>query len=140
MNYIKIAAVCGTLVSTHWVKPTKCKESNSYGEAINKSRKIVQSSMLRYGVPGAVVAVAVNGKIVWSEGIGLADVENNVPCSKDTVMRIASISKSLTAVAVAKAWQQGKVDLDAPIQKYVPTFPEKANFFFGQTSDLENFQ
>ena len=82
--------------------------------------------MLRYGVPGAVVAVAVNGRIVWSEGVGLADVENNVPCSKDTVMRIASISKSLTAVAVAKAWQQGKLDLDAPIQKYVETFPEKS--------------
>ena len=82
--------------------------------------------MLKYGVPGAVVAVAVDGKIVWSEGTGLADVENNVPCTEDTLMRIASISKSLTAVAVAKAWQQGKVDLDAPVQKYVPTFPEKS--------------
>ena len=82
--------------------------------------------MMRYGVPGAVVAVAINGRVVWSEGIGLSDVENNVYCSEDTVMRIASISKSLTAVAVAKLWQQGKLDLDAPIQRYVPTFPEKS--------------
>ena len=126
MKYAKVAAVCGALVSAHWIKPTQCEETKSYSEAINKCRNLVQSYMLRYGVPGAVVAVAVNGRVVWSEGIGLADVENNVPCSKDTVMRIASISKSLTAVAVAKAWQQGKLDLDAPIQTYVPAFPEKS--------------
>lgn len=126
MKYAKVAAVCGALLSAHWVNPTHCKETKSYSEAINKCRNLVQSYMLRYGVPGAVVAVAVNGRVVWSEGIGLADVENNVPCSKDTAMRIASISKSLTAVAVAKAWQQGKLDLDAPIQTYVPGFPEKS--------------
>lgn len=126
MKYVKVAALCGSLITAYSVQTTKCKEIASYEKAISKCRKLVQSSMLCYGVPGAVVAVAVNGRVVWSEGMGLADVENNVPCSEDTVMRIASISKSLTAVAVAKAWQQGKLDLDAPIQKCVPTFPEKS--------------
>lgn len=120
------AALCGSLIAAYSVQSIKCKDGSVYDEAISKCRKTIQSSMLRYGVPGAVVAVAINGRIVWSEGMGLADVENNVPCSEDTVMRIASISKSLTAVAVAKAWQQGKLDLDAPIQKYVATFPEKS--------------
>ena len=125
MRYVRVVALCGSLATAYSLQSIKCKESNVYDEAISKCRKVIQSSMLRHGVPGAVVAVAVDGRIVWSEGIGLADVENNVPCSKDTVMRIASISKSLTAVAVAKAWQQGKLDLDAPIQTYVATFPEK---------------
>ena len=125
MRYVRIA-LCGSLLAAYSVKGTRCKDSNVYDEAISKCRRIIQSSMLQYGVPGAVVAVAANGRVVWSEGMGLADVENNVPCSEDTVMRIASISKSLTAVAVAKAWQQGKLDLDAPIQKYVATFPEKS--------------
>lgn len=40
-------------------------------------------------------------------------------------MRIASISKCLTMMAVAKLWEEGKLDLDAPVQKYVPEFPEK---------------
>lgn len=54
------------------------------------------------GTPGLVVAVSVDGKLVWSEGIGFADVENHVHCSPDSVMRIASISKPLTALAVGK--------------------------------------
>jgi len=51
------------------------------------------------GSPGVSVAVSVNGQIVWSEGFGFADVENRVLCSAKTVMRIASISKPLTATA-----------------------------------------
>ena len=57
--------------------------------------------------------------------MGYADVENRVPCTPDSVMRIASISKPITMTAVARLWENGKLDLDAPIQKYVPDFPEK---------------
>lgn len=57
--------------------------------------------------------------------MGYADVENRVLCKPETVLRIASISKPLTMVAVAKLWEEGKLDLDAPVQKYVPEFPEK---------------
>lgn len=57
--------------------------------------------------------------------MGYADLENRVPCCPDTVMRIASISKPLTAAAAARLWEEGKLDLDAPVQKYVPEFPEK---------------
>ncbi|KAJ7387896.1 hypothetical protein OS493_001246 [Desmophyllum pertusum] len=77
------------------------------------------------GSPGVCVAVSIDGKPVWSEGFGFADIENRVLCSAKTVMRIASISKPLTATAAAKLWEEGKLDLDAPIQKYVASFPEK---------------
>lgn len=81
--------------------------------------------MVERGIPGAVVAVMKDGKLIWSEGMGYADVENDVPCKPNTLMRIASISKPLTAVALFQLWQKGLVNLDAPIQKYVPEFPEK---------------
>lgn len=61
----------------------------------------------------------------FREGLGYADVENRVVCKPETIMRIASISKCLTMMAVAKLWEEGKLDLDAPVQKYVPEFPEK---------------
>ena len=126
MKYLRAGVLCGSLLGFYAVnRNIRFRQDNPYDDAIAKSRIRVQTAMMRYGVPGAVVAVAVNGEVVWSEGLGLADVENNVPCSEDTPMRIASISKSLTAVAVAKAWQDGKLDFDAPIQKYVPSFPEK---------------
>lgn len=62
---------------------------------------------------------------IFLKGLGYADVENRVVCKPETIMRIASISKCLTMMAVAKLWEEGKLDLDAPVQKYVPEFPEK---------------
>ena len=51
------------------------------------------------GIPGVSISVSVDGKTVWSEGFGFADVENRVLCTSKTVMRIASISKPLTTTA-----------------------------------------
>lgn len=81
--------------------------------------------MIEKGIPGAVVAVMKDSQLVWSEGMGYADVENDVLCTPEHSMRIASISKPLTVVALLQLWEQGLIDLDAPVQKYVPEFPEK---------------
>ncbi|XP_057398043.1 serine beta-lactamase-like protein LACTB, mitochondrial isoform X4 [Balaenoptera acutorostrata] len=99
--------------------------SRRFARAIDRSRDLLHRIKDEVGAPGIVVGVSVDGKEVWSEGLGYADVENRVPCKPETVMRIASISKSLTMVAIAKLWEAGKLDLDIPVQHYVPEFPEK---------------
>lgn len=63
--------------------------------------------------------------LTFSPGLGYADVENRVRMCPETVLRIASISKPITMAAIAKQWETGKLDLDKPVQYYVPTFPEK---------------
>jgi serine beta-lactamase-like protein LACTB len=77
------------------------------------------------GTPGLALAVAVDGRIVYSEGFGYADLEERVPVWPTTKFRIASISKPVTAVGLMELVEAGKVDLDAPVQKYVPSFPDK---------------
>ena len=77
------------------------------------------------GLPGATVAVVVDGELVWTEGFGFADLENRLAARADTRFRIASISKALTAAGVGLLVQEGRLDLDAPIQRYVPGFPRK---------------
>lgn len=99
--------------------------ARGFSRAIESSRDLLHRIKDEVGAPGIVVGVSVDGKEVWSEGLGYADVENRVPCKPETVMRIASISKSLTMVALAKLWEAGKLDLDLPVQHYVPEFPEK---------------
>jgi serine beta-lactamase-like protein LACTB, mitochondrial len=81
--------------------------------------------MAANGIPGVSVAVVENGAEEWSAGFGSADLENFVPATSRTLYRLGSISKSITATAALLLWQQGKLDLDAPIQKYCPAFPEK---------------
>ncbi|CAH6873705.1 serine beta-lactamase-like protein LACTB, mitochondrial [Phodopus roborovskii] len=99
--------------------------ARGFSRAIQSSRDLLHRIKDEVGAPGIVIGVSVDGKEVWSEGLGYADVENRVPCKPETVMRIASISKSLTMVALAKLWEAGKLDLDLPVQHYVPEFPEK---------------
>ncbi|XP_072291463.1 serine beta-lactamase-like protein LACTB, mitochondrial [Eucyclogobius newberryi] len=93
--------------------------------AVETSRELLERVQAEVGAPGLVVGVSVDGVQVWCEGMGYADLENRVPCSADTVMRIASISKSLTSAAAARLCEEGKLELDEPVQKYVPEFPEK---------------
>jgi len=71
------------------------------------------------------VAVSVNGKTVWQHGFGYSDIENHLLTGTGCVMRIASISKTITMAVLAKLWQEGKVDLDKDISEYVPEFPRK---------------
>ncbi|OCT87109.1 serine beta-lactamase-like protein LACTB, mitochondrial [Xenopus laevis] len=103
----------------------KRKGPGDYSRAIERSQEFLRRIKDEVGSPGIVVGVSVDGEAVWTEGLGLADIENRVPCAAESVMRVASISKSFTMAALAKLWEEGKLDLDAPVQQYVPEFPEK---------------
>ncbi len=96
----------------------------AYAATVARERTLV-CERLATRIPGVQVAVAVNGKLVWSEGFGYADAAPKRPVTRETQFRIGSVSKPLTATAVALLYEQGKLDLDAPVQRYVPTFPEK---------------
>ena len=77
-------------------------------------------------IPAVSVAIVKDNQIVFGRGYGVADLENKVPATAAAVYRIASVAKSLTAVAAMQLAEKGKLDLDAPIQKYAPSFPTKA--------------
>jgi CubicO group peptidase (beta-lactamase class C family) len=94
-----------------------------YDEGLEAGAKELQGKKLR--PTGFAVAVAVDGKVIWAQGYGKADLEQDVPVTPSTKFRIGSVSKPLTATAVALLRQQGRLDIDAPVQKYVPSFPDK---------------
>lgn len=76
-------------------------------------------------IPGLSCVVAVRGQLALRVGLGLADVENDVPASPQTVYRLASISKPITAVLAMQLVEQGKLDLDADVHTLVPAWPQK---------------
>ncbi|EGG23302.1 beta-lactamase family protein [Cavenderia fasciculata] len=86
------------------------------------SREVV-SWMSQQLIPGVSVCAMVRGDTVFKAGFGYADVENAIPVTPDTKMRIASISKALTSAAVGLLIEDGKLDVDATVQTYVPEFP-----------------
>lgn len=78
---------------------------------------------------GCSVAIAEKGQIVFEYGSGFADLENLVLAKPESVYRLASVSKSITAIAVMQLVEQGKVNLDTDLRQYVPEFPPKEHVF-----------
>lgn len=109
------AAACPAVVA---------RVDSSYQATIAAARRLVCDSLVPR-IPGLQVAVAVDGRLVWSETFGYRDIERRVPVTRTTLFRIGSVSKPLTAAAVARLVETGKLDLDAPVQRYVPSFPQK---------------
>ena len=99
--------------------------ADRHAAAIERARIIMQAVSDRAETPGISAAVGVNGEVIWAEGFGLADLEHGVSVWPETKFRIGSVSKPYTAAAVGLLVQQGRLDLDAPVQQYVPSFPEK---------------
>ena len=85
----------------------------------------ILAALPRLGAPGLSIGVVRDRELRWSAGYGLADLENEVPATPISVYRLASVAKPITATAVLQLWERGKLDLDAPVQRYVPGFPEK---------------
>ena len=91
--------------------------------AIGAARALIKKEMAPK-VPGLAVAVAVDGAIVWSEGFGFADLEAKQPVTPLTRFRVGSIAKPMTAAGLMLLVERGQLDLDAPVRRYVPEFPD----------------
>ena len=82
---------------------------------------LTEAKMREYGVPGVAVGI-VNGGTVTIRGFGVTSVEFPQPIGEHTVFPIASISKTFAATVAMRLVEQGKLDLKAPVRKYIPEF------------------
>jgi CubicO group peptidase (beta-lactamase class C family) len=89
---------------------------------LSKIDKVIEEHMANKWIPGAVVLIARNGKIVYHKAYGYSDVENKTALKKDNIFRIASQSKAITSLAVMMLYEDGKFGLDDPISRYIPEF------------------
>jgi CubicO group peptidase (beta-lactamase class C family) len=75
-------------------------------------------------LPGAVVLIARNGKVVMHEAFGFRDKDANAPMKTDAIFRIASMTKPIVAVATLMLMEEGKLSLADPVSKYIPAFAD----------------
>lgn len=80
----------------------------------------LKAELVRQRIPGMSVAIVRNGKVILAKGYGIANVRRSVPVTQDTIIQIASITKSFTATGMMILVEQGKVGIDDPISQYVP--------------------
>jgi CubicO group peptidase (beta-lactamase class C family) len=90
-----------------------------------EAEKMCKDFLDETGMAGMQIFATAGGKIKLSRSFGYSDIENKIPVTDSTKFRIASISKAVSSAALIKLVSEGKIDLDVPIQNYIPQFPEK---------------
>lgn len=122
MNSIKQALI---IVFGLLLHPLHAQEK-SINQLTDHFDKIL-SEQFKPNEPGATVLVARNGQIIYNKAFGMANLENNIPMHVDHVFWIASIGKQFTAIAILQLMEQGKLNLQDEITKFIPDYPTKGN-------------
>jgi CubicO group peptidase (beta-lactamase class C family) len=104
----------------------ECREwfaARSYRREIATVRRLVPRMKRAFAAPGLSIAIAADGKLVWSESCGFADRRRRRRVTRETQFRVGSVSKTLTAATVARLSERGLLDVDGSIRDYVAAYP-----------------
>ncbi|MEM9082028.1 MAG: serine hydrolase domain-containing protein [Planctomycetota bacterium] len=119
-------------------------EPSRYDTAIEMSQRIVMTLREETSLPGMSIAVNLDGRTVWQQGFGYANLEQQAPARAETRFRFASISKAITGVAVASLEADGLLDLDQPIEEVLSDCPEEwsgitVRMLMGHTAGIRSY-
>src|SRR6267378_957983 len=126
--------LAGTLVpakSTSFFPPKEADQVRVSGLPTLSDRgtseidSLLQQAVQQGTVPGVVAIVANKDRILYHSAFGLMDVGKQKPMQKDSIFRMASMTKPVTSVAVLMLKEEGKLSLDDPVSKYLPTFKDR---------------
>ncbi|MBF7074096.1 beta-lactamase family protein [Glaciecola sp. MH2013] len=122
-------------------RTTLSASDNLPNQGVSKQRlKRIQPAMQRYidegKLAGVMTLVARNGEVVHYSAQGMKDREAGVPLQRDTIFRIYSMTKPITAVAALQLWEQGKFHMNDPIAWYLPELKDLKVYVSGQGDDM----
>jgi CubicO group peptidase (beta-lactamase class C family) len=86
-------------------------------------RQRLRDLVARGDSPGMAAAVAIDGRLVWAEGFGHANLEHGVRATGQTRFGLGSLSKTITVIGLLSLMDRGLIDIDAPVERYLPDFP-----------------
>lgn len=124
---VPVLVACGDSTSTP-VAATQTSKATSAATATIPARDFsevdtyFQQKMAEYDIPGVALGLVQDGKIIYTKGYGVRDTSTKTPVTENTQFQIGSITKSFTSLAIMQLVEQGKLDLDTPIIKYLPDF------------------
>ena len=108
--------------------PVTGMSQDPYKRTRDSITSLIQEEMKRFSVQGLSIAIVDDQKIVWARGFGYADVNNRIPAKPETIYPAGSIAKLFTIAAALQLQEQNKIDIDQPLQAYLPEFSVKTRF------------
>lgn len=124
-KFIVMSFICSSLLFAQVNKTIGHKEIESKIRLVDLW---VNELMDYYKIPGLALGIIYDQELVYSRGYGNADIKNNIPVTDQTLFRIASITKLFTGTAIMKLRDEGKIQLDDPVKKYIPWIKFKNPF------------
>lgn len=118
---ILIIPGCGTK-ETPWVFYSKPGKAGFSTDSLMMIDQLIQKQIADKMIPGAAALVAKDGRIVYEVAYGYQDIENKTPLDLNDIFRMASMTKPLTSVAIMQLYEKGKLNLNDPVSKYIPSF------------------
>lgn len=108
--------------------PVKKGNANTYDLIKKEITQLAETEMKQHKVAGLSLALVNNEEVIWTISLGDADRENKIPVTADSLFKVGSISKLFTATAVMQLAEQGKIEIDKPLQSYIPEFSMKTRY------------
>ena len=93
-------------------------------ERLDRITQWLSAESAKGTIPGAITMIVRDGKVAYFEAVGVLDPESKAPMTKDAIFRIYSMTKPITSVAILMLLEQGKLMLEDPVAKYIPSFKD----------------
>ncbi|MES2017508.1 MAG: serine hydrolase [Pseudomonadota bacterium] len=129
-------ALCG-LASSISLPQAAAAQDESLGAALASLDTELEKIRTDWQVPGVAIAITKGDKIVYARGFGLRDVAHNLPMTADTLLAIGSTTKAFTTAVMAVQVEEGKLDWNEPVRRYLPTFKLKDPVASERTTALD---
>lgn len=122
-----VTALLLLAANTAWAQFAESDPLDSTGfvqERLGKIDAVINAEIASGKIPGAVALVARNGKIAYFKSFGFADIDAQTPMQKDSIFRLASMTKAITSVGAMILYERGLFQLNDPVSKYIPEFAD----------------
>jgi N-acyl-D-amino-acid deacylase len=120
---IAVAAMAAGFAAVSPAQPPEIPVTGVAGPGLERFDAVMKQILLRYQVPGGSLAIARHGKLVLARGYGFSNIRTGKPIEPTSLFRLASVSKSLTAVAILKLVEERKLNLDARVFELLQPLP-----------------
>ena len=129
-NSRSVISVAFILVSSFGIArgQTAIPPQAPYTEAAAQLQRLAEHEVSEKQLPGLSIALVDDQKIVWAQGFGFADPEKKTAATAETVYRVGSVSKLFTDIAIMQLVERDRLDLDAPVTRYLPDFHPRNPF------------
>jgi CubicO group peptidase (beta-lactamase class C family)/D-alanyl-D-alanine dipeptidase len=127
-KYLLLTVALILILDQSIISAAKVQAPKDYAPVVEMLERFIAREMADKQLPAISIALVDDQQVVWAKGFGFANPKDKTNAAAETVYRVGSVSKLFTDIAIMQLVEQGKIDLDAPVARYLPDFNPRNSF------------